>query len=151
MTGVVAAVRGRVPAQCQVRRCRGRGCAVSMKNLPQARVIINLDCPALKLGNVTRCDFVVIVERDDGASVAAIELKSGSVDTSQVVEQLQGGACYAETLEAVAETRFTPVLAHGKRIHKTKLRALRRQRIDYRDDPYQIVLMRCGEPLARYL
>ena len=100
---------------------------------------------------MTRCDFVVIVEGDDGASVAAIELKSGSFKTSQVVEQLQGGARYAETLEAVAESRFAPVLAHGKRIPKTKLRALRRQRIDYRDHPHQIVLMPCGEPLARYL
>lgn len=119
-----------------------------MKNLPQARVIINLDCPALELGNAKRCDFVVIVERDDGASVAAIELKRGSFKTSQVVKQLQGGAGYAETLEAVAATRFDPVLAHGKGVPKTKLRALRRERIDYRGHPHQIVLMRCGAPLA---
>ena len=148
MTGVVAAAAGRVPAQCQVRRCRGHGCAVSMKGLPQARVIINLDCPALELGNAKRCDFVVIVERDDGARVAAIELKRGSFDTSQVVKQLQGGACYAETLEAVVATRFDPVLAHGKRVHKTKLRALRSKRVAYRGCPRRIVLRRCGEPLA---
>ena len=123
-----------------------------MKDLPQARVIIDLDCPAvLELGNGKRCDFVVIVERDDGARGAAIELKRGSFDTSQVVEQLQGGASYAETLEAVVATRFDPVLAHGKRVPKTALRALRSKRVAYRGHPRRIVLMRCGEPLARYL
>ena len=145
MNGIVARIRASVSSRCQVSRCRGDGCEVSMKDAPTSRVVINLDCAELQLGGGPRCDYVAAFDYSHATRIATIELKSGSFRATDVVRQLQGGARFAESsLPAVDAKHFVPVLARGKRVHAAQMRELRRQHIEYRGTLHQIVLIRCG-------
>lgn len=121
-----------------------------MKDAPASRAIINLDRAQLKLGGGARCDYVAAFDYGHATRIAAIELKSGLFKAAAVAGQLQGGASFAQSSLPTVDARdFLPVLVHGRGVHQVQLRELRRQRIQYRGKPRQIVLMRCGEKMVK--
>lgn len=153
MSEVVKSVSALVCNACLVTRCRKRGCTVSMKGVPVAHVAIDLDCDALGLGQDGKlCDYLFVGEDKDTAWVAPIELKSGAFSGRQAAVQLQGGADVADTLvPTLSSFRFVPVLAHGKRVDRRTLKALRSSKVKLRSQTRQPLLIRCGEQLMRAL
>ena len=123
-----------------------------MKGAPNSRLIVDMDCAALAIPDEkARCDYLFIGERGDDVWVTPIELKSGKFGGGDVVKQLQGGACVAESLPVGDPVRFIPVLAHGKGIHPQQLKSLRKRRVLFQKKEYQVTLIRCGQPIADVL
>lgn len=153
MNGVIATVSGRVDQKCQVSACRAQGCSVSLRGAMTNRVIVDLDCDQLGIrDDRKRCDYVFFGEGEGTSWVAPIELKSGAFRGSDAAEQLQGGADAADRwLPQRCSFQFVPVLAHGKRVPKQGLKALRAHKIRLRDHRRQAVLIRCGETLRKAL
>ena len=94
-----------------------------------------------------RCDFILFVPGDGRKLVAApIELKSGGVDVSEVLAQLQGGRgirraiCTQEASGAVCR----PILFYGGTIHKRQLKALNREKIRFHQVDLTVKIKRCG-------
>ena len=128
MSGLVAAVRCRVPDRCLARRCRRENCSVSLAGAPTEHLFVG--------------------EEAETARVVPIELKSGGFRAADVAEQLRGGAALAASwLPEDSAFSFVPVLAHGKRIHKRELKKLRSEKIRLRGQARQIVPIHCGQPL----
>ena len=151
MSGLVAAVRNGVPPACQTSRCNKDGCSVSMKGASHPRVIVDMDCKALDIQSGSRCDYLFVSEDESSVWVALIELKSGEVKASEVGEQLQGGALFAQQLLSIGDQfNFVPVLAH-KSIHRLERNKLRRVRIRLRGKTRQPVLIKCGDPVTKAL
>ena len=64
---LVQAIRVRVSEACLVKRCRGKGCSLSLKDAPQNRLIIDCDhrgSPSDR--NQKHCDFLFFADANDG-------------------------------------------------------------------------------------
>lgn len=156
MSGVVDRIRARVgPGNC-VDSCSRDGCRVDMTGLPMDRAIVDVDkaFPARELDG-KRCDFVLVAERSDAPLlVAPVELKSGKVNFLEALEQLRGGAKFADWIaEPASNAECQPVLIHGKGFHKAEHRMLNRRKVAFRGRKLTVKIARCDEPrnLARAL
>lgn len=150
----VVEVANQVPGACCTTRCDKDGCRVDLrKGLPPSRVIVDLDCDGLQIPNGwKRCDYLFFGSGSDVSCVAPIELKSGGLRASTVLEQLEGGARMADTwLPPDVSFRLVPILAHGKGIRRKTLNDLRAKKIRLRGQTKRAVLIRCGEPLTKAL
>ena len=156
MTGLVDAVRENISKQCISSRCRRGGCSISLQGSPNPRLIIDFDKPGSPIGqNETRCDFLFIAEEgnDESGWVAPLELKSGGVDASEVIEQLRAGARVANRIVPQNESvRFRPIAAH-RGIHRAELNKLRNKssRIRFRGQMEYVRLMSYGTALVEKL
>ena len=84
-------------------------------------------------------------------AVVPIELKGGDVKASDVSEQLQAGAKFAERFTPQAtETVCLPRLFH-KGIHRKERSQLQRASIRFRGEDRPIKTAHCGSPLIRAL
>ena len=153
MMGTVAELTKKVPDCCHATRCDRDQCKVRLDGTPPNRLIIDMDCKALGLGNETRCDYLFVSEEDKTSWVAPIELKGGGVDSvTHLANQLRGGAELAtKLLPPSLAFRFVPILAHKKSIHKIDLKKLRRERIQLRGIERMIETVRCGDQLIKAL
>ena len=147
---LVSSVRSSVPAGCLVRRCRRDGCSVSMANVPQPFVLVNVDCPHLGIEpTASRCDFVFAC--DAGNRMAALELKAGALRASDVVNQLRAGAQFAaEIVPQNEDVQFFPIAVVGGKIHPSEVAKLRQSKSQVRfgDTSVSIQLLRCGQSIA---
>ena len=126
-----------------------------LTNAPSPRLIIDFDKPESPLSQSdTRCDFLFIAEESNNPGwVAPLELKSGKVDASETIKQLQAGASAAEMIVPQNEAvRFRPIAAH-RGIHRAELIKLRNKasRIRFRGSMEYVRLMSCGSPLVQAL
>ena len=120
-----------------------------MNRAPAHRVVINLDCQTLGLEAGAHCDLLFVGEDESVSWVAPIELKSGRFDGRPAAVQLQGGADAAEAWLPIGGTfHFVPILVHGKGVHRTQQKALRRAKVRLRGHTKQPVLIRCGERIG---
>ena len=124
---------------------------MSMPGSPAGRALIDLDCAELPQES-KHCDYVLVVASDEGGVVAPIELKSGGFKVSEVEQQLQGGADQASAwLPRGEQFRFIPILVHGKGIRRPELVKLRRAKITFGGEKWQVTQMRCGRPVKEKL
>lgn len=151
MKGLVAAVSDAVPDRCRSDSCSKAGCTLSVRTAAVRRVLVDLDCPDLRIPlDRKRCDYIFVGEKNTKAWVAPIELKSGRFDAAEVIDQLQGGA---ETVEEKAwlpedsAFQFVPVLAHGGAIHRRQLNEFRSHKVRLRKQKQQVAVVRCGGTL----
>lgn len=153
MSGTVAAVANRVPGCCHTIRCNKDRCRVELKGAPETRLLVDMDCDGLKIpSQQKRCDYLFVGESGDTTWVAPIELKSGGFKATEVLEQIEGGVGSADDwLPEGTSFRFVPVLAHGKTVHRNDLKVLRSRKVRLRGQPKKVVLIKCGEPLAKAL
>ena len=153
MTGAVAAVVEHVPTACRATQCDRDGCRVDLQGAPSVRVIVDMDCDSLRIPTGgRRCDYLFVGEERGTVRVAPIELKSGGVKASVVLEQLAGGVEAADSwLPPGARFLLIPVLAHGKKIHRNDLRQLRSRGMELRGQRKKVELVKCGERLVRVL
>ena len=136
--------------------CSRDRCQVDLNGAPNARLIVDADTAFPAHGvRGKRCDFILFLSGGGRALVVApIELKSGDVDASEAVDQLQAGAAFADRLsrgESGADCQ--PILFHGKSIHRTQRIALARGKVNFRGRKLTVKTARCGQPgnLARVL
>ena len=153
MKGVIAQVAGRVCSCCHAKRCEKEGCRVDLKGAPPVRVIVDMDCDALRVSDEQkRCDYLFVGEERDTTCVASIELKSGRLSASTVLEQIEGGVGMADAwLPQGISFRFVPVLVHGRAIHPRDRKALLSRKVQLRKQKKGVVLIKCGQPLAKAL
>ena len=153
MKGMVAQVACRVCGCCHAKRCEKDGCRVDLKGAPPVRVIVDMDCDALRISDEQRrCDYLFFGEEQDTTCVVPIELKSGRFSVSAVLKQIEGGIGMAESwLPSGISFRFVPVLVHDGTIHRQHLRALRTRKVQLRKQKKGVVLIKCGQSLTKAL
>ena len=154
MPDVVDAVKRKVNAGCQVTRCRKQGCSLGMKGAPANYVLIDLDRDDAPVrDNQARCDYI-FVGRTATDCVAALELKAGKPDASEVVSQLRAWARIAERImPQSSQVRFAAIAVFGGGLHRKERVDLlkRRNRITFRGESSPVTLVRCGVALASAL
>ena len=157
MSKLAQAVQVKIPEKCQVKRCKKKGCSVSMAGIRGQRVIIDLDCKDLKLpSNQTKCDYIFFgaKERDaDKDWVVPMELKKENLDISEVAKQLQSGSNVADRIiPQDASMNFIPVVASGN-FSKHEQRELRNRsnNVRFRGRSVIIQRIRCGDSLTQVL
>lgn len=153
MKGVIAQIAGRVCSCCHAKRCEKEGCRVDLRGAPSVRVVVDMDCDALRIPDEQRrCDYLFFGEERDTTCVAPIELKNGRLSASAILEQIEGGVGMADAwLPQGISFRFVPVLVHGRAIHPRDRRALLSRKVNLRKQKKGVVLIRCGEPLTKAL
>ena len=130
------------------------GCKVPLTGVPQSRLIIDFDKEGSPISSTeTRCDFLVVVERQSQSKpnlVLPLELKKGKLQPNKIREQLSAGARTAEKLVPKhIDVRFIPIAAIGRtlRYHREVLKR-KNFRIRFRDEAKPIELISCGSSLA---
>lgn len=145
---ILNALRSRVGAENLTDACGGEGCRVFMTDLPPSRIVVDAH-KALPAHGIAggRCDRVlfVVVGKRNRVVAAPIELKSGAVDISKVVDQLRQGVKFVDRLIAGgADPVCRPLLMHGNRIHPKEFKTLNREKIRFRGQELTIKTARCG-------
>ena len=154
MCALMERLKDEIPKRVVVKNCVKDGCKVSLKNAPSPHLVIDVDDPSFGLENESHCDFLFIsCDCANGANwVVPLELKRGSPDATEMVEQLQAGSGFAQVrIPAKHKTQFLPVGVYGGRLHKDQMDKLRKARISFRSKKYEIKLIRCGTPLKTAL
>lgn len=148
MTGLLRAVRAKVPGTCileEGRRCEKNGCRIMFEDAPRPYLVIDLDEEGSPLGEQQRrCDYLFVADGDEGAGcVAALELKRGNFRAGEVVEQLQAGAAAAEKVVPENITvSFCPVVVGAA--HKEEMYKLRKKGVSFRGRRKTVRSVRCG-------
>ena len=154
MNGVIEAVSNAVPDPCRARDCNKDGCSISVRTAADRKVIVDLDCEALRIPHDRkRCDYLFFGEKGRRSWVVPIELKSGSFNAAAVIDQLQGGAAEADAwLPHDIRFLFVPVLAYGTSVVRKRQRTeFRSIKINLRGQTRQVVMIRCGGKLKSVL
>ena len=149
MKEVLDTIRANIGAEYCCGSCSRDRCRVSLENVPRLRIVVDADKAFEAHGySGKRCDFVLFVLEDGRKLVAApIELKSGSVDVSDALEQLQEGAAFAERFSAEASGAVCrPILFHGAGLHRDDRNKLNRGKIRFREVDLTVKTMRCNRP-----
>ena len=150
MNDLVRAARAKIPKSCQSKKCSREGCSVLLTGIGNERVIVDMDCKELDIPeDRIRCDYLFVGAEN---RIAPIELKRGSVEASEVAEQLRTGTAFAERelVPGNAEAHFRPIVAYGGKLHRSQSEALKKRQyqIEFRGAHYEVKLIRCGSPLA---
>lgn len=143
MTGKLHKVRAAIGEENLSRNCSRDGCRGYLTGIPATRLIWDVD-KAVSSSSV-RCDFVLFVfQGNQEKNIAApIELKSGDVDVSHVVNQLIEGAAIA--YRKLPDAMCVPILIHGKKIHKSQRAKLNREKIPFGNSKLTIKTARCAD------
>lgn len=124
------------------------GCRVSMANIPSDRVVLDVDLAfPTDRANTNQCDFILVYMQSTQNSLAGVpmELKSGKVDASEAVAQLQEGARIVDRYTPKdVEMHLIPVLIHGGSVHRSQRNRLRTSRIRFRGEEFPINTTRCS-------
>ncbi len=126
---------------------------MSLKDAPRPSVAIDMDKPQapVKQGE-TKCDYIFI-----GGSgkvfLVPLELTNQDLDASKFVGQLQAGANIAadRIIPRGEQVQFLPVGVYGGKFHSAQRRQLLQSKIRFRGKPFDIKLLRCGDPLTKAL
>lgn len=123
------------------------GCRVSMAKIPHARVVLDVDL-AFPVDRAAKpqCDLVLFYIDTDSLVGVPMELKSGSVDASEVVKQLQEGARIVERLVPKGiKVNCIPVLVYGGQVHrKQRRKQIKPSKVNFRGEKFSIQTTRCG-------
>ncbi len=151
---LVSQLKRTLNADCLTRRCKKNNCSLNMGNIPDPFILVDMDHKSAPSQgeDAKKCDYIFIGDDDPEAWVAPLELKGGKFSASDVIEQLRAGAGVTDSvIPAAAETRFRPIVVHGKGIHRAELERLQKRRVRYRNRDYPVGKARCGESLLEAL
>ncbi len=147
MKEVLDGIRANIGAENCCGSLSGDGCKVYLDDIPRDRIVVDAEKAFEAHGRSgKRCDFILFVPGDGRKLVAApIELKSGGVDISEALEQLQGGAAFTERFAPKTSGAVCrPILFYGGSIHKSQLKALNRGKIRFHQVDFTVTIKRCG-------
>lgn len=155
MTGLVDAARALVSEECLVEKCDKNGCSVSLKDVPQPHVVIDLDRPnSLVRQNQIRCDYLFVADKyGSGGWVVPMEFKNSDMRVSKVVKQLQAGARAAEKLASGRSgISFRPV-AVVRGFHSRQRKELKREsnEVSFRGCRERVHVLVCDDLLTEAL
>ena len=156
MIGLVQTVRDALDNGCfKSGGLNKKGCKVLLGGAPCPRVVVDFDKPESPLGpNETRCDYLFLAEGEgeEVGWVAPLELKSGRLNTDEVICQLQAGASAAEKLVPYRlQIRFRPIAVVGSVPKAERNRLRQKGGIRFHDCLEEVRLMSCGARLATTL
>ena len=142
MNDCLKAIQEAIESKYLSRSLKREGCRVYLDRMPIDRILIDAD-RALPAFGITgsRCDLILFLDvgSEDLLVVAPIELKRGRFRASEVSQQLQGGARFAERIVPVnCDSTCQPILFHGRGIHRVQHKNLNRQKIRYRGKSFSI-------------
>ena len=149
MSGLVAAVRAAVAPEAVDNRIDRDDCSLDIADTPVPQVAVNLDHRELDVPrDRPHCDYLFFVEDGMKNWVIPIELKSGGLRNKHTINQLQGGAEFADRLmPANGGFRLAAVIAYGRPLHASQRSDLLRRTIRLRNEVRQPLLHRCGDRL----
>lgn len=149
MSGLVAAVRAAVAPDAVDCRIDRDDCSLDIADTPLPQVVVNMDHDGLDVPrDRPHCDYLFFVEDGTKNWVIPIELKSGGLRNEHTVNQLRGGARFADRLmPANGGFRLAAVIAYGRPLHASQRNDLLRRTIRLRNEVCQPLLHRCGDPL----
>ena len=131
--------------------CEKQGCEVGLANAPHPFHLIDVDLDPWAKGS--RCDYLLVGKAagpKHDLYVVPIELKSSGFKAQSVSQQLAGGAKIAARRVPKVQCRFQPVVAHGG-AHRGEIDKLAKHPVHFRDSPYLIKPLRCGDDIAEVL
>ncbi len=145
LSEVLDEIRKQVGEENLTNSCSGDGCHVDMTDVPRERIVVDVERVfQVNQRQGKRCDRMLLYV-DEKLVVVLIELKSGNVNATEVFQQLQSGAKFAEELVPEdIETTCIPVVFHGKRIHDAQLPKLKRNEVRFRRQTFPIWKRKCG-------
>lgn len=149
MKEVLDSIRTNIGAENCSESCSRDGCRVFLDDVPLERLVVDADKAFEAHGRQgKRCDFIVFLPGADGKLVAApIELKSGRVDVSDALEQLQEGATFTECIASKATGAVCrPILIHRHGLHSRDRKILIRTKVLFRGVAFTVLTERCGRP-----
>ncbi|MDE0274670.1 MAG: hypothetical protein OYH76_02165 [Defluviicoccus sp.] len=120
-----------------------------LDEVPLERLVVDADKAFEAHGwKSKRCDFILFLPAAGGKLVAApIELKSGRVDVSDALEQLQEGAAFSERVASKEiGTVCRPILIHRHGLHSRDRKTLNRTKVLFRGVAFTVLTERCGRP-----
>ena len=124
------------------------GCRVSMVNVPSDRVALDVDLAyPTDRANSNQCDFVLFCIDTLKSNILGVpmELKSGDIDVSHAVLQLQDGARIVDNFAPRnIEINVVFVLVHGGGIHRAQYEKLKTVRIRFRGKEFPINTTKCS-------
>lgn len=145
----------RVDARCMTETMNKQGCAVDTDGAPAPYRVIDMDHATAPVDSSARkCDYLFFAEEAGrpGILAAALELKNTGLNAATVGSQLQAGARAVEqVVRGIAPVRFVPVAVHGGRVHRRQFQVLRRMRIRFRRNGYEVMTMPCDSPVSAAL
>ena len=154
--GLVEAVRQAInkkkASSASVKKLNKEGCKVSLKGVPQPRLVIDFD--RLLRPDQKRCDYLFVAEvSGEPGWVVPLELKAGRPNVSQAVQQLQAGAHATERLIPTGtQVDFRPVVVSGSMGKAGKLDLRRNKvKVKFRGHSKAIQWISCGDPLTKAL
>ena len=150
MNEILEEIRTRVRQENLCDSCEESGCKASMDGVPFPRVIVDAN-RAFEAHQIAgnRCDCILFfMESAEGSLFTVpIELKNTKVDASEVFDQLQGGADFADCVAPRDRNSICrPILIHGPGIHKSQQKKLNRFKVRFRGTDSTIERGRCDRP-----
>lgn len=148
---LVSQVKQNIDCECIVQECQKGQCSLKLNNLPEHFLLIDMDHERAPMSsqNGKKCDYVFIGDGLNDLWVAPLELKGGKYSASQVIGQLQAGASVADhVVSRKAQTRFRPILAHRRGVHRAQQKRLKSTRIQFRSQKRLIKRVKCGSSLV---
>ena len=86
MNKAVVRVASRICDRCQVQRCDKDGCWVDLKGTPSVRLIVDMDCDALRMPDQQkRCDYLFVGEEHGKTYVVPIEFEEWKIQRQRSV------------------------------------------------------------------
>ncbi len=127
--------------------CTRDRCRVFLQDIPRERILVDADRAFGAHGCLgKRCDFILFTLTAGKLFVVPIKLKSGGVDVSGALEQLQEGAAFGERfVHRASNAVCRPVLIHGSGMHRTDRSRLNRQKIRFRGSGITVKSGRCNK------
>ena len=149
MTEVLEGIRADIGVEYCCKSCSREGCQVFLEGVPRERVIVDAERAfEARRHKGKRCDFIVFLVGSAGELLTApIELKSGRVDVSDAVQQLQEGATISDSIATKASGAVCrPILIHGHGLHSNDRKKLNRAKVLFRGVRLTVLTVRCGRP-----
>ena len=151
LSDVLAEIQTRVEKSNLIDACSGDGCEVDMTDIPCERVIVHAEREfGFRKMEGKRADRILffIVAAANTLFVVPIELESGNLRATRVVEQLQGGAELAELLVPQVgefQIEFCPVAFSGTIIPVQQRKRLNRRGVSFCDLSKKVKTAQCGK------
>lgn len=156
MSNFLEEIRGKLPEKCKARRCKKEGCSLTHPQLQSTPFIVDMDCDELPVPpDQKRCDYILFSDEGGHKWMVPIEMKKGSVDPSEVQEQLQAGTNFAASklLSQNVDITFKPLAVHGGTLKRFVSQELKKPqyKVRFQARKYEIEIRRSGTSLAKVL
>lgn len=138
-------------AKASCLKCSKDGCTLDLKGIAPPPLVLDADahCELVKREG-KKPDYYVFPIADQLVLVV-VELKSGRLDASDAIDQIQAGATIWEPIMASSLSKFYPLLLCGRGGHANELKVLGRRRVRFLGKDYLVILRRCGSLLTEVL